>query len=131
MHEGCCGMKGEAPPRLAVRRRRYRSGLSAELIAAAYLIAKRHRILARRYKTSAGEIDLVARASGRIAFIEVKRRATLEECEAAVTVRLRQRVRRAAGLWIARNPQFKDHDIGFDLVFIMPRRWPVYLRDAL
>ncbi len=121
---------GDASSRV-IRRRRYRSGLTAEIVAAAYLIAKRHRILARRYKTAAGEIDLVARASRRIAFIEVKRRATLEDCEAAVTPRLRQRVRRAAGLWLARHPQFKDHDIGFDLVFIVPRRWPVYLRDAL
>jgi putative endonuclease len=122
--------KGRGSPS-AQRQQGYRRGHTAEYAAAAFLIAKGHRILARRYKTSAGEIDLIVIRAKRIGFVEVKRRATLSECEAAITPRLQQRVRRAAELWIAKNPRFQSHDIGFDLVFVMPWRWPVHLRDGL
>ena len=39
----------------------FRAGLSAESRAAAFLIAKGYRILARRFRTPVGEIDIVAR----------------------------------------------------------------------
>jgi putative endonuclease len=113
------------------RRRRHRSGLNAETIVAALLIASGHRILARRFKTPVGEIDLIAVKAGRIAFVEVKRRSTSEDCEAAITPMLRQRVHRAADLWLARNPNFQRHDIGFDLIFVVPWRFPIVMRDAL
>ena len=113
------------------RRRRHRSGLNAETIVAALLIASGHRILARRFKTPVGEIDLIAVKAGRIAFVEVKRRSTSEDCEAAITPMLRHRVRRAANLWLARNPRFQQHDIGFDLVFVVPWRFPLIMHDAL
>jgi putative endonuclease len=113
------------------RRRRHRSGLNAETIVAALLIASGHRILARRFKTPVGEIDLIAVKAGRIAFVEVKSRSTSEDCEAAITPMLRHRVRRAANLWLARNPRFQRHDIGFDLVFVVPWRFPLIMHDAL
>lgn len=113
------------------RQKRYRSGRSAERIAAAYLIARGHRILSRRFATGAGEIDLITLKSGRIGFVEVKRRATLSDCEASITPKLRNRVRAAAHLWMARNARYQNHEQGFDIVFVVPWRWPVYLRDAL
>ena len=50
----------------------YRHGLRAEIAAASLLLAKGYRILARRYKTPLGEIDLVVRRGSTIAFVEVK-----------------------------------------------------------
>src|SRR6202790_3868117 len=44
-----------APERVAA----FRTGLSAESRAAAYLMAKGYRILAKRFRTPYGEIDLV------------------------------------------------------------------------
>jgi putative endonuclease len=113
------------------RQSRYRRGHTAEFAAAAYLIAKGHRILARRFKTGAGEIDLITLKSGRVGFVEVKRRASLAECEASITPKLRQRMRRAADLWLARNEKYQGHDLGFDLVFVLPWRMPVHLQNAL
>jgi putative endonuclease len=46
-----------SPERVAA----FRTGLSAETRAAAYLMAKGYRILAKRFKTPYGEIDLVAK----------------------------------------------------------------------
>lgn len=90
-----------------------------------------HRILARRFKTGAGEIDVVTLKGGRVGFVEVKRRATLGDCEAAITPKLRQRVRAAANLWMAKNARYQSHACGFDIVFIRPWQLPIYLRDAL
>ena len=61
-----------APERVAA----FRTGLSAESRAAAFLMAKGYRILAKRFRTPYGEIDLVARKRNLIAFVEVKARAT-------------------------------------------------------
>ena len=116
---------------LEARQRRQRSGHSAELVAAAYLVGRGYRILRRRYKTHSGEIDLITLKRGRVGFVEVKRRATTDGCEAAITPRLRQRVRSAAQLWLAQHPQYQDSDCGFDLMFIRPWSWPEYRRDAL
>ncbi len=113
------------------RRRRYRRGHSAEWIAAAYFAARGYRILARRFKTPHGEIDLIVRKGRRIAFIEVKRRSTRQECEASITPNLRRRVRSAADLWLARRPEYHECATSFDLVFITPWRWPQHMPNSL
>ena len=66
-----------------------RSGpaLSAESRAAAYLMAKGYRILAKRFRTPYGEIDLVAKKRNLLAFVEVKARASLDDAAYAVTPR--------------------------------------------
>src|ERR1700724_792932 len=72
-----------APARVAA----FRTGLSAESRAAAYLMAKGYRILAKRFRTPYGEIDLVARRRNLVAFIEVKARASLDDAAYAGTPR--------------------------------------------
>lgn len=113
------------------RRKAYARGHGAETRAALFLMLKGYRVLARRYKTPLGEIDLIARRGRRIVFVEVKQRPTVELCEASVTDETRRRVRRAAGWWMGRHPQLHDFDQGFDLVFIANWRWPVHLHNAL
>src|SRR5690348_10908885 len=66
----------------------YRSGLFAETLTALLLRLRGYRIVAQRYKTPVGEIDLVALKGKRLAFIEVKRRRTKED--AAWTLPARQ-----------------------------------------
>ena len=61
------------------RVRAYRHGLFAETVAALLLQLKGHRIVAQRYKTPVGEIDLVALKGKRLAFVEVKRRKSLDD----------------------------------------------------
>lgn len=113
------------------RRRSERHGHTAERIAALVLMLRGYRILARRERTPLGEIDLVAVRGRRLAFVEVKHRPTREAAEAALTATQRARIRRAADLWLARNTRYQAHEIGFDLVLLVARRWPRYLRNAL
>jgi putative endonuclease len=67
--------KPASPARVAA----FKTGLSAETRAAAFLMAKGYRILAKRFRTPYGEIDIVARRRNLLAFIEVKARASLDE----------------------------------------------------
>ena len=61
----------EADPR---RRAAERGGRRAEFIAAWFLRLKLYRVIARRYRTPVGEIDLIVRRGRTIAFVEVKQR---------------------------------------------------------
>ena len=121
----------DAKPASPERLGRYRRGRFSELVAAAVLMAKGYRILARRCRTPYGEIDLVAVRRRRLAFVEVKRRATRLEAEAAVSVRQAGRIAQAAEFWVSRNMRYRNHDRGLDAVLVLPRRLPVHLPDAL
>ena len=49
-------------------------------------IAKGYRILARRFRTPYGEIDIVARRRNLLTFVEVKARATLDDAADGITL---------------------------------------------
>lgn len=112
------------------RRRAERFGRRAELMAVAFLALKGYRILARRARTAAGEIDLVAARGEYLAIVEVKARPTLDEAHAALGVRQRDRILRAAASWRAAHPRLAHLTPRYDLVLVAPWRWPVHHRAA-
>ena len=118
--------KEASPERVAA----FQTGLSAESLAAAYLMAKGYRILAKRFRTPHGEIDLVAKRRNLVAFIEVKARATLDEAAFAVTPRQQARIINAAQLWLAARPEYAEFELRFDAILIAPRRLPRHLLAA-
>ena len=118
--------KPASPERLAA----FRTGLSAEARAAAYLMAKGYRILAKRFRTPHGEIDLIAKRRNLVAFIEVKARATLDEAAFAVTPRQQGRIIDAAQGWLIAHPEHAELELRFDAILIAPRRLPRHLLAA-
>src|ERR1700678_2623091 len=88
----------------AQRRVAFRFGLSAESRAAAFLIAKGYRILARRFRTPLGEIDIVARRRGVLTFVEVKARDGFDAAAEAIGKRQQNSIIAAAQLWLAGHP---------------------------
>jgi putative endonuclease len=115
-----------SPARVAA----FRTGLSAESRAAALLMAKGYRILAKRFRTPYGEIDLVVRKRNLLAFIEVKARATLDDAAYAVTPRQQQRIIEAAQAWLMAHPEHASFELRFDAMLIAPRRLPRHLLAA-
>jgi len=105
-------------------------GLSAESRAAAYLIAKGYRILARRWKSPVGEIDIVARRRQLLVFVEVKARASLDNAAESVLPRQRQRIAAAAEAWLASYPDPKITDMRFDAILVAPGRLPRHIPAA-
>ena len=112
------------------RQAAYRLGLKAETLAAWWLRAKGYRILARRLKTPAGEIDLVARRGSTVAFVEVKARAGRDQAIEAVTPQTQRRIVRAAEMWLSRRPDHAALTLRFDIVAIVPGRLPLHLANA-
>jgi putative endonuclease len=108
----------------------FRFGLSAETRAAALLLAKGFRIVARRWRSPVGEIDLVARRGRLLVFVEVKARASFDDAAEAVTPRQRRRIIAAAQAWLTRHAKDLDCDIRFDAVLVVPWRVPRHLPAA-
>jgi putative endonuclease len=71
-------------------------GKTSEDLAAAELERLGYAILARRYRTAYGEIDIVARDDATIVFVEVKARATAEFGTAAEAVTRRKQIKLTA-----------------------------------
>jgi putative endonuclease len=107
-----------------------RGGRWAEHVAAASLMLRGYRILARRHRTPYGELDLIARRGKRLAFVEVKYRRTQEEGEDALTPQQMRRMHNAAEHWLNRYPALADFEQGFDAIIVLPWAWPILLRDA-
>src|SRR6476661_6923349 len=95
--------RGEETPR-PERVAAFRVGLSAESRAAAYLIAKGFRIVARRFRSPVGEIDIVARRGRLLIFVEVKARSRLDDAAESLLPRQQRRIAAAAAAWLAEHP---------------------------
>ena len=125
-------VRGPAPERVPQPERQvaFRLGISAESRAAAFLIAKGFRILARRWRSPVGEIDIIARRRALLIFVEVKARDQLDDAAWSVTDRQRLRIAAAAEAWLARYADDRIRDIRFDAVLIAPRRLPRHIPSA-
>lgn len=105
-----------APARVAA----FKNGVSSEALAADYLRARGYAILARRFRTPYGEVDLVAQTDRTIVFVEVKARARLDDAAYAVTPRQQRRIIDAAQAWLSAHPEHADFDLRFDALLIAP-----------
>ena len=108
----------------------FRLGLSAESRAAALLIAKGFRILARRWRSPVGEIDIVARRRRLLIFVEVKARETLDGAAESVIPQQKRRICAAAEAWLAKNPDDSVRDMRFDAMLVAPGRMPRHITSA-
>jgi putative endonuclease len=117
-------------PKSRARIAAYLQGHRGEALAAWYLRLKLYRIIATRYKTPVGEIDLVAERFGTIVFVEVKaRRTAAGEADALGAVNQR-RIAHAAQLWIAKHPRLAECTMRFDVIFLARGRWPRHVINA-
>ena len=105
-------------------------GRRAESIAAWRLRLAGYRVLARRYRTPVGEIDLIARRGRRLVMVEVKARPTEALARQAVPERQRRRIAMAARRFLAINPRYRDCAVRFDVVAVVPGRLPIVIPDA-
>lgn len=105
------------------------SGRDGEKRAAMWLRLKGWSILGQRVKTRQGEIDLIARRSGVIAFIEVKWRARTEELDHAIDEFRLRRVA-AAVESVAHEYAQDGEDIRIDVILLAPGSFPRHIVNA-
>ena len=94
------------------------------------MTVKGYRIVARRYRTRLGEIDLIARRGTLVLIVEVKVRPTLEQAMEAIGRMSERRIDAAADLWLMRQPDYARLSLRFDMVAVLPRRWPVHVANV-
>jgi len=108
----------------------FKTGISAETKACAYLMLKGYQILARRYRSKYGEIDIVARQRQTLIFVEVKARSRLDDAAYAVTSRQQQRIADAARMWLATHTDHDNLECRFDVILVAPKHFPRHLEAA-
>lgn len=124
-------MTSSAKDIVARKREAERRGRRGETFAALFLMSKGYRILGRRVRTHAGEIDLVVRSlSGVVCFVEVKSRPHHRQAVESLGARQQARIARAAELYLARRPGLGAKGVRFDTVIFAPGTWPKHIRDA-
>jgi len=111
------------------RREADRRGREGEAEAAMFLVQQGWRILAERVKTKAGEIDLVARRSGLVAFVEVKWRARAASLADAIDERRLARVA-AAVECVWQDYASGGEDIRIDVILLAPGHKPTHIENA-
>lgn len=111
------------------RRAAEAAGRRGERIAGWWLRLKGWRILARRVRTPAGEVDLVAKRGNLVAFVEVKARATEAELDLAIDEHRLSRVAAAAEYLMPRFAGPGD-DIRVDVLLIAPGKVPRHIENA-
>jgi putative endonuclease len=108
----------------------YAAGMAAEWSARGLLESKDYRILAHRYKTKGGEIDLVAKRGDHLAFVEVKRRKTQEEAAYAVLPRQQARIALAAEIFLGEHSELAHCSASFDVILISPKQGCAHIEQA-
>jgi putative endonuclease len=93
-------------------------GIDAEAAACAALERDGWTLRARRLRTKAGEVDVVAEKNGLLALVEVKARPTLSEAAGALSARQRKRLIAAAEIVLADHPDWGAAGVRFDVLLI-------------
>lgn len=107
----------------------YEKGMRAEKLAIVILWIKGYKILARRYKTPVGEIDLIAQRRHRFVFVEVKRRESEDQALRSISYQQQQRIRRATEFYFVKHPTPTITEIRFDVIAFWSWKW-CHLKNA-
>ena len=112
------------------RQQAHDHGHRAEVIALWFLRLKGYRLLAQRFKTSTGEVDLIMRKGDTTVFIEVKARATVDQSMFAVTPHQSRRIASAAATYATRDHKAAQGFQRFDIVAVPSYLWPTHIKNA-
>ncbi|MFA4995077.1 MAG: YraN family protein [Bdellovibrionales bacterium] len=108
----------------------YKTGLAAERMCRLALRLKFYRILAQRYKTPVGEIDIVAARGNTVVAIEVKARATRDAAVESIFPQQQARIANALQHFIMCAPRYANANLRFDVMLATPWHWPVHIKNA-
>ncbi len=91
-----------------------------EKLALEHLLSNGLKVIAANYRCRFGEIDIVMLDRDCVVFVEVRYRQQNRFATAAASIdRIKQRkLTRAAAVFLARNPQYSDSPMRFDVVAI-------------
>ena len=110
----------------------YEAGLAAEVLVRDHLIEQGFEVLAERYKTKNGELDLIASRGDLVCFVEVKARSSVEEGLHSITQKAQRRLAAAATQWMADVPEIAQEisEFRFDVAVVTPDNQITLLENA-
>ncbi len=101
-------------------------GQQAELLASSFLKKKGFKIIQKNYRSSIGEIDIIAKEKDTLVFVEVKARTNTHYGlpKEAVTYKKQQQIIRTA-MWYLNEKHIHTHSkIRFDVISILIDKQP-------
>lgn len=105
--------------------KQHRFGWYGELITALYYQLKLYRIIQRRMRNHAGEIDIIAIRGDEIVFIEVKsRRSGINHQYQLCSKKQFERIQKSAMLFLQSHPKYQSYNIRFDIALVKPYSVP-------
>lgn len=108
-------------------------GQSGEAHGASYLTSQGYRIVEKNFRTPRGEVDIVAVRGKALVFFEVKswRVMSMTELDRSIDRKKRARIRSVAAAFCMQMPEYADHHVRFDVLFISPQHAEVtHLENA-
>jgi putative endonuclease len=105
-------------------------GRHAEAQVADHFVSAGFRVLARRLRTGAGELDLVVADSCTLIFVEVKARGSFTAAAQSISGRAQARLLEAASTALAQNPDWSRPDTRLDVALVTPAGIRT-IRDAI
>jgi putative endonuclease len=111
------------------RQQAEREGRKGEWRAATWLKLKGWRVLGERVKTPRGEIDLIVKRGGVVAFVEVKWRNRVEDLDHAIDEYRLRRVAAAAEC-VAHEYASDGEDVRIDVILLAPGALPRHIVNA-
>jgi len=105
-------------------------GYLGEFIAILLLKIKGYKILATRYKTSCGEIDIIARKNNIVVFAEVKSRKSIEKCHIAIRDKQLGRIQRASQIFMSRNKKLAQDAMRYDVILVPDWNLPKHIQNV-
>lgn len=107
----------------------FKFGLFAEYLVMFLYILRFYNVIGHRKRNIAGEIDIICQRGKSVVFIEVKARGN-DLDDVLCGKHQQDRIRRAAEIFMQRNPRYNGFDMRFDLVLIKPYRMPLVIKNA-
>ena len=105
-------------------------GRRAEFAAAWMLRLKGYRIVDKRFRTKQGEVDIIARKGDLVAMVEVKARPDITQAIDAVSFEAQRRIENAGDGWLQRQGDHARLSIRYDIVAVVPGKWPHHIKGA-
>ena len=91
---------------------------------------KGYRIVAIRYRTKLGEIDIVARKADLAIMVEVKARREVRAAVDSINFAAQRRIHNASDIWLSKQPDAARLSTRYDIIAVRPWRLPVHFKDA-
>jgi putative endonuclease len=107
-------------------------GIIGENQAHDFLVMNQFEILSRNFRSTAGEIDIIARKADSLHIIEVKAWKTYSKAdlEYGINTLKRRKIIDTAKYFLKRNPELSELQVHFDVIFLSKRNEIQYIQNA-